>query len=219
MNESDNELSKTNSLNNLVGNSYEQFEESQNSNEDNKSEEEEQQPQTPKSENSIEDIENEEPNEEPNEDIKKKYPYDIEYSKSEIIEQINKIFLNNAQFSSIENDYFISQQKIISILTKSKVISKDLINRSEVDVILKSINKSSKYNLIDFINFLTRLVHTIYKEDFEEHPKEVMNFFFCSFFNNVDDFLNNEISNNYIEKPMSNNCTVKTIETIITPLF
>ncbi len=114
MNESDNELSKTNSLNNLVGNSYEQFEESQNSNEDNKSEEEEQQPQTPKSENSIEDIENEEPNE----DIKKKYPYDIEYSKSEIIEQINKIFLNNAQFSSIENDYFISQQKIISILTK-----------------------------------------------------------------------------------------------------
>ena len=216
MNESDNELSKTNSLNNLVGNSYEQFEESQNSNEDNKSEEEEQQPQTPKSENSIEDIENEEPNEEPNEDIKKKYPYDIEYSKSEIIEQINKIFLNNAQFSSIENDYFISQQKIISILTKSKVISKDLINRSEVDVILKSINKSSKYNLIDFINFLTRLVHTIYKEDFEEHPKEVMNFFFCSFFNNVDDFLNNEISNNYIEKPMNNNCTVKTIETIIT---
>lgn len=214
MNEQDNELNKTNSLNNLVGNSYEQFEESNNSNEDNNnSKEEEEQPQTQKTENSIEDIEDEE---EPNEDIKKKYPYDIEYSKSEIIEQINKIFLNNAQFSSVENDYFISQQKIISILTKSKVISKDLVNKSEVDVILKSINKKSKYNLIDFINFLTRLVHKIYGVDFEEHPKEVMNFFFCSFFNNFDDFLNNEISNNYIENPMNNNCTVKTIETIIT---
>ena len=48
-----------------------------------------------------------------------KYQIPTEYAKTEVIEKINKIFLNNAQFSSLENDYFISQQKIINILIKS----------------------------------------------------------------------------------------------------
>lgn len=215
MEREDSNLNKTNSINNIVGNSYEQMEESKNSVEGNNSINIEDNPQLSKEEISFD---NDEEDEEMNtaKEFAKKYPCEVTYSKTEIIEKINKIFLNNAQFSSVENDYFISQQKIINILIKSKVIDKGVITISQVDVILKEISKNAKYNLIDFINFITKLIHRIYKKDFEEHPKEVMNYFLCSFFNNYEDFLLDDISNNYIEKPTVNQCTVKSIETIIT---
>ena len=38
---------------------------------------------------------------------------DVIFTKGEILEKINKIFLNNAKFYSIENDYFITHQKVI----------------------------------------------------------------------------------------------------------
>ena len=146
-----------------------------------------------------------------------KYQTPTEYAKTEIIEKINKIFLNNAQFSSLENDYFISQQKIINILTKSKVISKNVMPLSKLDIIFRSINpNSNKYNLLDFINFLTKLAKTIYTNDFDTNPKEVMNYFLDCFFYNYEDYLIEDSSKNFIENASVNNCTIKTIETIVT---
>ena len=146
-----------------------------------------------------------------------KYHLPTEYAKTEIIEKINKIFLNNAQFSSLENDYFISQQKIINILTKSKVLSKGVISLSQVDILFRSITpNSNKCNLLDFINFITKLVKTIYTNDFDENPKEVMNYFLDCFFFNYEDYLIEDSSNNFIENATVNNCTIKTIETIVT---
>ena len=146
-----------------------------------------------------------------------KYQTPTEYAKTEIIEKINKIFLNNAQFSSLENDYFISQQKIINILTKSKVISKNVMPLSKLDIIFRSINpNSNKYNLLDFINFLTKLAKTIYTNDFDTNPKEVMNYFLDCFFYNYEDYLIEDSSKNFIENATVNNCTIKTIETIVT---
>ena len=146
-----------------------------------------------------------------------KYQIPTEYAKTEIIEKINKIFLNNAQFSSLENDYFISQQKIINILIKSQVISQNVIPLSKIDIIFRSINpNSNKYNLLDFINFLTKLVKTIYTDDFDANPKEVMNYFLDCFFYNYEDYLIEDSSKNFIENATVNNCTIKTIETIVT---
>ena len=149
--------------------------------------------------------------------IPTKYHLPTEYAKTEIIEKINKIFLNNAQFSSLENDYFISQQKIINILTKSKVISKGVISLSQVDILFRSVTpNSNKCNLLDFINFLTKLAKTIYTNDFDDNPKEVMNYFLDCFFFNYEDHLIEDSSNNFIENATVNNCTIKTIETIVT---
>ena len=83
---------------------------------------------------------------------------DIKLTKSEIIERINKIFLNNSSFSKVENDYLITQQKIIDILKKSKIIEKKLIKINEVDVMLSQINPKKKYNLKEYIIY----IHTIY---------------------------------------------------------
>ena len=141
---------------------------------------------------------------------------DIKLTKSEIIERINKIFLNNSSFSKVENDYLITQQKIIDILKKSKIIEKKLIKINEVDVMLSQINPKKKYNLKDFINFITKLCEKIYKKDFQKDKKGIMNYFLNCFFNNYEEYLDENSSQNFIETTNNNSTTIKSIETIIT---
>ena len=141
---------------------------------------------------------------------------DIKLTKSEIIERINKIFLNNSSFSKVENDYLITQQKIIDILKKSKIIEKKLIKINEVDIMLTQINQKKKYNLKDFINFITKLCEKIYKKDFQKDKKGIMNYFLNCFFNNYEEYLDENSSKNFIETINNNSTTIKSIETIIT---
>ena len=142
---------------------------------------------------------------------------DEEIKKSEILQNLNKIFLNNSQYNNKEKDYFMNRFQIIDILKKSNIISKKIISKTQADLILtKLYPHKRKYNLIDFMNFLTELCHYIYKDIFESNPKETMNYFLNCFFNNYNGILEEKNSHNFIEKINDNSCTIKCIETIIT---
>ena len=136
--------------------------------------------------------------------------------KNEILQNLNKIFLNNSQYNTKEKDYFMNRFQIIEILKKAKIIAKGIISKTQADLILTKINpQKRKYNLIDFINFLTEICSYIYKEDFELSPKETLDYFLTCLFNNLSDYMEEKNSNNFLEKSDDNTCTIKCIETII----
>ena len=136
--------------------------------------------------------------------------------KNEILQNVNKIFLNNSQYNTKEKDYFMNRFQIIEILKKAKIIAKGIISKTQADLILTKINPHKrKYNLIDFVNFLTEICHYIYKEDFELSPKETLDYFLCCLFNNLSDYIEEKNSKNFLEKIDDNTCTIKCIETII----
>ena len=125
--------------------------------------------------------------------------FDINLTKSEILEKINKIFLNNSTFSKSENDYLITQQKIIEILKQSEIINKNIITISEVDVILSNIKHGqNKFNIIEFINFLIKLCEKLYKENFKKNQKETFNYFIHTFYINYENILEENSDKNYI---------------------
>ena len=143
--------------------------------------------------------------------------FDINLTKSEILEKINKIFLNNSTFSKSENDYLITQQKIIEILKQSEIINKNIITISEVDVILSNIKHGqNKFNIIEFINFLIKLCEKLYKENFKKNQKETFNYFIHIFYINYENILEENSDKNYIAYFNEKSCTLKVIETIIT---
>lgn len=136
---------------------------------------------------------------------------------SDMIKNINKLFLNNAQYSNKEKDYFISRFQIVEILKKCKIISKGLISKAQIDLILTKLNPHNrKYNINDFQNFLTELCHYIYKSKFKTDPKKTMNYFLNCLFNNYNDYLELKSSNNFYEKPEDNSFSIKSIEVVLT---
>ena len=136
--------------------------------------------------------------------------------KAEILQNLNKIFLNNSKYNSQEKDYFMSRYQIIEILKKSKIIAKGVVSKIQADIILTRMSpQKTKYNLIDFINFLTELCHFMYKDDFENDPKETMDYFLNCLFNNLSYYIEEKNSKNFLEKSDDNSCTIKCIGMII----
>ena len=136
--------------------------------------------------------------------------------KAEILQNLNKIFLNNSKYNSQEKDYFMSRYQIIEILKKSKIIAKGVVSKIQADIILTRMSpQKNKYNLIDFINFLTELCHFMYKDDFENDPKETMDYFLNCLFNNLSYYIEEKNSKNFLEKSNDNSCTIKCIGMII----
>lgn len=142
---------------------------------------------------------------------------DVDYTKSEIISKISKIFLNNAKFYSNENDFFISQQSLNSILIKSGIIRKTIIELLDIDLLFKQVTISkSKMNLKEFIDFFIKLTQRLYPEDFKSNPKMTTNYFLNFFFGHYDKVLGEKTSQNFMNNSLSNNCTVNSIEMVIT---
>ena len=138
-------------------------------------------------------------------------------SNKSTLQNLNKIFLNNSQYNNKDKDYFMSRFQIIDILKKSRIISKNILSKTSADIILTKLYPyKRKYNLIDFMNYLTEICHYIYKEKFESSPKETMDYFLNCFFNNYNEILKEKNSKNFMEKMDDNSCTIKCIETIIT---
>ena len=134
-----------------------------------------------------------------------------------ILQNLNKIFLNSSQYNSKDKDYFLNRYQILDILTKSNIISKKIISKTQADIILTQLNPHKrKYNLKDFMNYLTELCHYIYKDNFESSPKETMDYFLKCLFNNYKDALEEKNSNNFLEKTDDSSCTIKCLEIIIT---
>ena len=137
-------------------------------------------------------------------------------NKEEMLQNLNKIFLNNSQYNTKEKDYFMTRFHIIEILKKGKIISKGIISKTQADIILTKLNPHKrKYNLIDFINYLTEICHYMYKENFELAPKETMDYFLNCLFGNIHDYLEEKNSKNFLEQNHDSTCTIKSIETII----
>ena len=147
-------------------------------------------------------------------------PSDFEKSinnDTDIIKNINKIFLNNSQYNNKEKDYYMNRFQIIDILKKSNIIEKGIISKTQVDIILTKLKPHNrKFNLSDFQNFLTELCHYIYGDQFKNAPKKTMNYFLNCLFSNYNDYLEEKNSNNFLEKTDDNSCKIKCIEIIIT---
>ena len=141
---------------------------------------------------------------------------DLDVTKSDILDLINTIFLNNASYSKEQKEYYLNRNNINLIMKQSKMFSKQIISKAKIDVILSDLfGKKSKYNLLDFINFLTELCHYLYEDDYEEDPKETFNYFVNCLFNNYEFQLNKRLSNNFMMKTNDNSCTIICIETIM----
>ena len=147
-------------------------------------------------------------------------PSDFEKSinnDTDIIKNINKIFLNNSKYNNKEKDYYMNRVQIIDILKKSNIIEKGIISKTQVDIILTKLKPHNrKFNLSDFQNFLTELCHYIYGDQFKNAPKKTMNYFLNCLFSNYNDYLEEKNSNNFLEKTDDNSCKIKCIEIIIT---
>ena len=137
-------------------------------------------------------------------------------SKSKIIFCINKLFFNIAQYSSKEKDYFISKYQLMDILKQGNIISPKIISLNQTDIILtKLYPHQTKFNFSQFMNFLTELCQFLYRDNFLANPKNTMDTFLTSLYNNYKDIIIEKNDNNFMEKLDDNSCTLKCLETII----
>ena len=141
---------------------------------------------------------------------------DILLTKSKTLFNINKIFFNIAQYNSKEKDYFINKCQLIDILKQGKIINPEIISINQTDIILSKIfPHKTKFNFEEFMNYLTELCHVLYKDKFEKFPKDTMDNFLTCLYNNYKDIIIEKNMTNFMETIEDNNCTLKSIETII----
>ena len=123
---------------------------------------------------------------------------DILLTKSKTLFNINKIFFNIAQYNSKEKDYFINKCQLIDILKQGKIINPEIISINQTDIILSKIfPHKTKFNFEEFMNYLTELC------------------FLTCLYNNYKDIIIEKNMTNFMETIEDNNCTLKSIETII----
>lgn len=131
-------------------------------------------------------------------------------SRKEIKEKIEKIFLNLAKFSEVDNQYYISQLTVNKILKESSLVPENPILIGEIDILFKKINPNkNRLNCDQFLNFLVKLVQKMFPTDFKKDNVKTVNAFLGDFFDNY---------NSMIEKDNNINLSLpyKTIEAIIT---
>ena len=131
-------------------------------------------------------------------------------SRKEIKEKIEKIFLNLAKFSEVDNQYYISQLTVNKILKESSLVPENPILIGEIDILFKKINPNkNRLNCDQFLNFLVKLAQKMFPTDFKKDNIKTVNAFLGDFFDNY---------NSMIEKDNNINLSLpyKTIEAIIT---
>lgn len=141
---------------------------------------------------------------------------DILLAKSKTLFNMNKIFFNIAQYNSKEKDYFINKSQLIDILRHGNIINPEIISINQTDIILSKIfPHKTKFNFTEFMNYLTELCHELYKDKFEKFPKDTMDNFLTCLYNNYKEIIIEKNMTNFMETIEDNNCTLKSIETII----
>ena len=137
--------------------------------------------------------------------------------RDEIKSICSKIFLNFAQFSKTEKEYFLSKHHLHKILKAIVIIDEKTVNLNEIDIIVKKITISGKrLNLNQFLSLIILVSKKIDKESFKKDPKtqviSIVKTFFepyskyieSAFKPNLDDTSNNAVIKNSIEVFLNN---------------
>ena len=117
-------------------------------------------------------------------------------TKKEIEEKIRMIFLNLAKYSSLDNQYYISQQTVNKLLKEMSLIPESPVLIGEIDILFKKVNpNNNKLNCEQFLNFLVKLVQKMFPDEFKKNRIGTMNNFLFNFFESCNNLSKENYSN------------------------
>ena len=107
-----------------------------------------------------------------NKDDKSVVENEINIDNDEIKEKCRKIFINFANYSKEENDFFMSQQVLVKFLKIIGLIEEKIITYADLDLIIVKVTGGKKLNLLQFNNFLIKLSQHIDPNNFKVNPRK-----------------------------------------------
>lgn len=114
------------------------------------------------------------------------------YTKEEIINKMNLIFLNYAIYYTKKNIYLISIENLIKIVRKSGVLP-NLIKLYELDIIIKLICPKTKFlTFEDLMSIFMKIAYKIYPKEIKSNKDLLLNHFFNNIFSSYSDILSEE---------------------------
>ena len=115
------------------------------------------------------------------------------YTKEEIINNMNIIFLNYAIYSLNKNIYLISIENIIKIMKEIGFLP-DIIKLYQIDILIKKVCPKMKFIVFeDFMSIFIKLAQKIFPKEFNSNKDLLLNHFFHSIFNYYNIILTEEI--------------------------
>ena len=127
------------------------------------------------------------------------------YSKEEIINNMNIIFLNYATYSIKKNLYLISVENIIKLIKDIGFLF-DLIKLYQIDLLIKKVCPKLKYIIFeDFMSILIKIAQKAFPTEFKKNKDLLLNHFFHTIFSIYDTILTDELVplNDLIKYPYS----------------
>ena len=127
------------------------------------------------------------------------------YSKEEIINNMNIIFLNYATYSIKKNLYLISVENIIKLIKDIGFLF-DLIKLYQIDLLIKKVSPKLKYIIFeDFMSILIKIAQKAFPTEFKKNKDLLLNHFFHTIFSIYDTILTEELVplNDLIKYPYS----------------
>ena len=104
------------------------------------------------------------------------------YTKEEIINNMNIIFLNYAIYSLNKNIYLISIENIIKIIKEIGFLP-DIIKLYQIDILIKKVCSNLKFiGFEDFMSIFIKLAQKIFPNEFNSNKDLLLNHFFHSIF-------------------------------------
>ena len=114
------------------------------------------------------------------------------YTKEEIVNKMNLIFLNYAIYYTKKNIYLISIENLIKIVRKSGVLP-NLIKLYELDIIIKLICPKTKFlTFEDLMSIFMKIAYKIYPKEIKSNKDLLLNHFFNNIFSSYSDILSEE---------------------------
>lgn len=114
------------------------------------------------------------------------------YTKEEIANKMNLIFLNYAIYYTKKNIYLISIENLIKIVRKSGVLP-NLIKLYELDIIIKLICPKTKFlTFEDLMSIFMKIAYKIYPKEIKSNKDLLLNHFFNNIFSSYSDILSEE---------------------------
>jgi len=115
------------------------------------------------------------------------------YSKEQIINNMNIIFLNYSTYSFKAKLNLISVESIIKIL-KDIGFLPELIKLYQIDILIKKICPKIKYIVFkDFMNIFIKIAQKVFPKEYKINKDLLLNHFFHSIFSLYNDILNEEL--------------------------
>ena len=115
------------------------------------------------------------------------------YTKEEIINNMNVIFLNYAIYSLNKDIYLISIENIIKIIKEIGFLP-DIIKLYQIDILIKKVCPKLKFVVFeDFMSIFIKLAQKIFPKEFNSNKDLLLNHFFHSIFNFYNIILTEDI--------------------------